>query len=55
MEEIFRVFEPATVKRMMEDMFTGYINSEMCLLEGLGEVYELKRMINAEADKALKS
>lgn len=55
MEEIFKVFEPATVKGLMEDLFTGYINSEMCTLENLGQIYELKRMVNAEADKKLIS
>jgi len=55
MDEIFFIFEPNYVKGMLDDMFTGYINSELCAVESLGQMYEFKRMLTAEADKRLKS
>jgi hypothetical protein len=38
---------------MMEELFTGYINSPMCSVDLLGEIYEFKRMMDFEADKAI--
>lgn len=54
MDEIFKVFEPGTVKELFEEMFTGYINSPMAEVGYLGDMYELKRMVNDEANKAAK-
>lgn len=49
MDEIFSVFEPATVDELMEEMFTGYINSPMCAPLLLGQMYELKKMVKLRA------
>jgi len=53
MDEIFEVYEPPLVKELIEEMFTGYINSPTCEIGYLGDMYELKRLIDAEADKRL--
>ena len=50
MKEIFVIFTPETVKILIEEMFTGYINSPMCEVGLLGDMYELKRLINEQAD-----
>ena len=49
MDEIFKTMAPATVKILMDEMFTGYINSPLCAPLLLGEMYELKRMITIRA------
>ena len=54
MDEIFKVFTPETVRELVEELFTGYINSPMCSAGYLGDMYELKRLVNDEVDKQLK-
>lgn len=38
MNEIFKVYAPETVKELLEEMFTGYINSPMCDVGDLGDI-----------------
>lgn len=49
MDNIFRTIEPKEVIELMEEMFTGYINSPLCAPMMLGQMYELKRIITLEA------
>ena len=49
MDDIFKVIEPKKVTELMEEMFTGYINSPLCAPLLLGEMYELKRMMKIKA------
>ncbi|HCY42239.1 MAG TPA: hypothetical protein DHV48_12930 [Prolixibacteraceae bacterium] len=54
MDEIFKVLAPSTFKELLEEMFTGYLNSgEMCSTDRLGELYVLKKLMDQEADKHL--
>ena len=49
MEDIFGVMGAKKVTELMEERFTGYINSPMCAPMLLGEMYELKRMMKVKA------
>lgn len=51
MDELFKTFEPAVVKGLMEELFTGYINSQLCCPDKVGEIYELKRLLDIQAEK----
>lgn len=49
MKEILKSYSPAEVENLLDEMFTGYINSPMCCIGYLGDMYELKRLITNEA------
>lgn len=55
MNEIFKSYTPETVKELLEEMFIGYINSPICEVGYLGDMYELKRLLHDEADSYIKS
>lgn len=55
MDELFKTFEPAVVKGLMEELFTGYINSQLCRPDKVGEIYELKRLLDIQAERRNKN
>jgi len=52
MDELFKDFEPMAVKNIMEELFTGYLNSsERIDPFQLGTIYEFKKALCNRADR----